>query len=192
MRQLATDEGVVTMSVEEIMKNKTQAGLKILAAIYVLACLMTACNTQGVPDPVSPAEMPTSTVNSPVLLPSATATPLSPDAQALKDIVFSPCIPVEQSLPDDMDIPWDLLVMQGGALYILNPEVGTKVEVPYFSEKTPEGYNKFSYDFYVSPDGKWLAYQDTHSSKLFVEPAETLLTNQDTDRIVWEKDKDFC
>lgn len=112
---------------------------------------------------------------------------LPPETQALKDIIFSPCIPVEESLPRDIHIPWNLLI--GG--YILDLEDGIKERVPYFTEKTLEGYNKFSNDFFVSPDGKWLAYQDPSFSKLFVEPTETLLTNDDVDRIVWDKEYQF-
>jgi hypothetical protein len=115
-----------------------------------------------------------------------TATPLSPDAQALKDIVFSDCIPVEEGLPEEMEILWNLLVMQDGDLNILNFKAGTKVKVPDFNER-----RNADYYFHVSPDGKWLAYPGISGSKLIVEPANTLMTNTDVDRIVWDREDWF-
>ena len=124
----------------------------------------------------------------PSFVPTVTEIPLSSDAQVLRNILISPCISTEELLPHTIDIPWNLLVTQGGSVYILDLEDGTKTEVPYFSEKTSEGYNKFSYEFFVSPDGEWLAYPDIRWSELIVEPAKSLLMNEDTDRLIWKRE----
>jgi hypothetical protein len=146
-------------------------------------------------------EMPTSMPDTPIVLPSAISGPtasfttmepaLTTDTQALKEIVYSPCISVDQSFPVNTEIPWNLLFMQERSIYILDPEDGTRMLVPYFSEKESDGSHKYSYDFSISPDGNWVAYQDTSRTKLYVEPADTLLTNQDQDRTVWENPISF-
>ena len=45
--------------------------------------------------------------------------------------------------------------------------------------------------YYVSPDGKWLAYPEMFWTRFFVEPANALLTNEDADRIVFDKGHDI-
>jgi hypothetical protein len=77
--------------------------------------------------------------------------------------------------------------MQNETVYIYDLENGNKVKLPHFSEKTSEGDNKFLNGFSISPDGKWLAYPDVSDTKLFVESTETLLTNGDTNYIIWDK-----
>jgi hypothetical protein len=177
------------------MKKRT--GLMLFLFI-VLAGVLLACTAQAAPMPTetptapppTPTTQPSATAR-PTAVPTVTPTPLSPDAQALKDIVFSDCIPVEEGLPEGVEIPWNLLVMQERIVYVLNLEDGTMTEIEYFSGTTPEGYNKFVYDFFVSPDGQWLAYQIPGRTKLIVEPAGSLLTNTDADRIVWNMGKRF-
>jgi hypothetical protein len=176
-----------------------RTGLMLFALIF-LAGVLVSCTAQAAPAPTETptAQPPTVTVlpsatARPTAIPTVTSTPLSSDAQALKDIVFSDCIPVEEGLPEGFEIPWDLLVIHGDcwAVHIYNPEDGSNITIPYFSETTPEGYNKFTYDFFISPDGKWLAYQTIGSSKLIIESTGTLLTNTDADRIVWDRENWF-
>ena len=178
------------------MKNVEPTKHIVLLVIFVLTCLIAACNIQNKRDAISPTmesplitDVPTllSTVTlSSKLAQTSTIPVLSSDAKVLKNIVYSPCIPVEESLSDNIDIPWDLLIMQGGSLYILNLEDETKTVVPYFSERM-----LVEYYFHVSPNGKWLAYPSRHDSKLIVEPVKSLLTNTNADRIVLEKDRWF-
>ena len=170
----------------------------MLFLFIVLAGVLLACTAQAAP---APTETPTALPPTATTLPSATArptavptvtpTPLSPDAQALKDIVFSDCIPVEEGLPEGFEIPWNLLVKKNRAVYILDLEDVTKTELPHFYEAAPEGHFKFADAHYVSPDGKWLAYPDIFWTMLFVEPAKTLLTNEDADRIIFDKGHDI-
>ena len=165
-------------------------------ALIILTTILAACTAQAAPAPTEPTALPPtataaaptqpSATARPTALPTVTPTPLSPDAQALKDIVFSDCIPVEEGLPEGFEIPWNLLVMQDGDLYILNFAAGIKVKVPDFNER-----RIVDYYFHVSPDGKWLAYPGISGSKLIVEPAGTLMTNTDVDRIVWVREDWF-
>jgi hypothetical protein len=162
-------------------------------AFIILTIILAACTAQTAPAlteltslPPTPTTLPSATAR-PTAVPTVTPTPLSPDAQALKDIVFSDCIPVEEGLPEGFEIPWNLLVMQDGAVYIYDPENGIKVEIPHFSEKTSEDDYKFLNGFYISPDGNWLTYPDLSDTKLFVESMGTLLTNGDTKYIIWDK-----
>jgi hypothetical protein len=174
----------------ENMKKRTGLALIILTAI------LAACTAQAAPAPTetplalppTPTTQPSATAQS-TAVPTVTPTPLSPDAQALKDIVFSDCIPVEESLPEGMEIPWSLLARDGESVFILNPKDGTEVIVPHFSGVSRERDNTFLLASTISPDGKWLAYLDTSRKKIFVEPAETILTNKETDRIEWEREQ---
>ena len=134
-----------------------KTGWKLLV-VFVLAGVQETLPPTEIPTaipPDTPTVLPYATAR-PTTVPTVTPTPLSPDAQALKDIVFSDCIPVEESLPDGMDIPWNLLGMQDRIVYILNLEDGTKTEVSYFSGTTPEGLNKFTYDFFLPMGSGWL------------------------------------
>jgi hypothetical protein len=140
----------------------------------------TATVLAGFETTVPPALLETAT---PAL--TLTKSTLSLNAQTLKNIVLSPCIPVEESLPDDVDIPWNLLV-GGNPLYVFYPENGATEEISHFGERTPDGR-----EIHISPDGKWLAYTNLTRTKLFVEPTETLLTNEDLNRIVLNKGFSF-
>ena len=172
----------------------------MLFLFIVLAGVLLACTAQAAPAPTeTPTALPPTTKTTtqpsataePTAVPTVTPTPLSPDAQALKDIVFSDCIPVEEALPEGFEIPWDLLVMQDGAVYTYDLEDGTKVEISRLTEITPDFYYMFVSELIPSPDGKWLAYVDTSQIKLYVEPVQTLLTTGTTDRIVWDEEKRF-
>jgi hypothetical protein len=157
----------------------------------VVIGLLSACTDQAALKPVQATDTATalpSTTLLPTFTPTVTSTPLSPDAQTLKDIVFSDCIPVEQSFPVDMVIPWNILVEQENNIYFLNPENGTRMEVPRFSENASDGSREYLFDSHVSPDGKWLAYPDITRKKVFFESVETLVTNRGTDRIIVEKE----
>ncbi len=183
------------------MSNTTKMGLNIFVAFAAMACLMTSCIAQSVSNPLATTEMLTPTVNRPSLLPSVALLPtdastlISPtstlESQTLENIVLSQCINVSQFVPDKIKLSWNLLATQGSSLYVLDTEKGTKIKIPFFDEKSSEGFNKFSGEYYVSPDGKWLAYQNTASSKLFIEPAGTLLVNREQDRIVWGENRKF-
>jgi hypothetical protein len=121
------------------MNKKT--GLYLL--VIILTVILAACTAQSVPTPptatptalpLTPTALPPATAR-PTAVPTMTPTPLFPDAQALKDIEFTDCIPVDDALPKGMEISWNLLVMQDGDLYILNFEADTKIKVPDFNER---------------------------------------------------------
>jgi WD40-like Beta Propeller Repeat len=155
-------------------------------ALIILITILAACTAQATPMPTEPSTATTqsSATAEPTAVPTVTPTPLSPDAQALKDIVFSDCIPVEEGLPEGFEIQWNLLVSG----YVLDLEKGTKEEVPYFSEWIPDIGRRYSpFDYFVSPDGKWLIYRDTDHENLYIEETKTLLLNDETDRIELDK-----
>jgi len=91
-------------------------------------------------------------------------------------------------LPEGFEVPWNLLM--GGQ--IIDLEKGVTIETFLSHENIPEDTDLNPYYIHVSPDGKWVAYQDTSHKKLYVEPIPTLLTkNEAVDRIVIEKDVRF-
>lgn len=184
-----------------MMSNKVKIRL-ILAVIGSIAYLITSCITQNVPASLE-VKVATYTpiINRPSLQLSATlfatdsSTLVSPkstiNSQTLENTVLSQCNSVNQLTIEHMPLRWNLLVRHGSSLYVFDIENNTKIKIPFFEEKSSEGFNKFSDEYYISPDGKWLAYQDTAYSKLFIEPAGTLLENRDQDRIILEKNQRF-
>ena len=160
--------------------------------LTILTTILAACTVQvapaftetptALPLTTTPTTQPSGTAR-PTAVPTVTSTPLSPDAQALKDIVFSDCIPVEEGLPEGVEIPWNLLISG----YVLDLEKGTKEEVPYFTEQIPGVGWKYSNEYFVSPDGEWLVYRDTDHENLYIEETKTLLLNDGTDRIELDK-----
>ena len=166
----------------EIMNKRTGLALIILAACTAQAETVPTEPTALLPTPTT---QPSATA-SPTAVPTVTPTPLSPDAQALKDIVFSDCIPVEEGLPEGFETPWNLFVRKLPDVLILNPKDNTEVIVPYFSGSGLEGGNILLKNSSISPDGKWVAYSDYYREKIFVEQIETLLINRETDRIEWD------
>ena len=170
-------------------------------ALIVLTAILAACTAQAAPalteltalPPTATAAAPTqpSATAHPTAVPTVTPAPLSPDAQALKDIVFSDCIPLAQSFPDDMELSWNLLVKQDFSVFVFDPLEDTSVKVPRFDEETSEGYYKFFTEIFISPDGKWVAYSNNENTKAFIEPAESLIDNTDKDRIIIEKNHWF-
>jgi hypothetical protein len=161
----------------------------------VVFILLSACQGQAIAIPTATAAMATRAQPAPTATaassptPSVTVVPTNMptlESQVLQNIVFSPCIEISQSIPQNMKLPWNLLFTQDTSFYIFTPENDSKVHVPNL-----EGINQDIRDYYVSPDGKWLAYQDFASSKMFVEPADTLVTNQNKDRIIWKNGQRF-
>ncbi len=176
------------------MKNRNGVQARINIILVVVIGLLSACTDQAALKPVQATDTATalpSTTLLPTFTPTVTSTPLSPDAQALKDIVFSDCIPVGHFLPEDLEFMWDLLIMQNEVVFIYAFEAGTKTEVPHFTEIMPRYYYMYLEGLHVSPNGKWLAYIDESHSKLIVEPVETLLNNIEENRIVWDMEDWF-
>ncbi|MGP8337814.1 MAG: hypothetical protein ACT6FC_06240 [Methanosarcinaceae archaeon] len=168
----------------------------IIPVVVTLVSLIAACGIQSVSNEAASIKTPIFISSSPTTLYLTTPTPtipatvtaiaLSSNTQDLKNIVFSSCIRKELTIPEYMQIPWNLLIVQNGFVNILNPEDGTMIEIPYFNEKTSDGHNKFTHNIYISPDGKWLAYTDASREKLFVEPVGTLSINGEEKRIILE------
>ena len=150
-------------------------------AKYVLIfCLfLSSCAPgQRINNLVTPIISPT------VETPAVTSTvPL--DSQKLKEIVFSPCLPITPEPLGGNQIPWDLLALRGIIPYAIDPNTGIMTDQLV---STSNGQRPLATDFYSSPDGKWLAYRlyyDEDNVSLVVEPSSNILTNSSDERIVW-------
>ena len=169
-------------------------------AFIILTAILAACTAQGAPAPTeTPTALPPTAT--PTTQPSATAHPTAvptvtldapvPRCAGVEGYRFFGLHPGGGGLPEGFEVPWGLLVMQEGAVYIYDLEDGTKVEIPRLTEITPNSYYMFKTGLLPSPDGKWLAYVDLSQIKLYVESLQTLLTTGTTDRIVWDEEKRF-
>ncbi len=89
---------VEKMGMKVKIKNRNGVQARINIILVVVIGLLSACTDQAALKPVQATDTATalpSTTLLPTFTPTVTSTPLSPDAQALKDIVFSDCIPVD-------------------------------------------------------------------------------------------------
>ena len=118
-----------------------------------------------------------------------TASIISVETQRLKEIAFSSCWAVNPEPPGGNQIPW-LLLVQRAAVYSIEPNSGLKSDqlIP-----SPENTNPFAYDFALSPNGKWLAYElsGENDDSVVVEPSGNLLTKSSQGRIVWPSENLF-
>lgn len=169
------------------MKHKVRLRICIVILIAFILLMGCAVYNTSIPTSSPPSSLPTNNLTLTVLLPTQTLV-----SQNFKNIIASPCLEASPSIPADMKISWDILVSHEHGLFtsIFSLNDGKLNNIPYFSYSADEG-NKFSNQFYVSPNGKWLAFQDTASSKLFIESTGTLLTDQGRNRIEWTQNEKF-
>ncbi len=165
------------------------------AFILLMLLLLISCNTESTPTrmtaPATSTILPTEVAASPIHG-TTTAMPIAPlEAQTLQEIILAQCLEVQSELSMEHRIPWNLFSVRESVPYLLDPSDRTIIALPFFEERTPEGYNKYSGEYHISPDGKWLAYQDTDSSELFIEPTETLLAGSGQNRIIWTQNGRF-
>jgi WD40 repeat protein len=128
----------------------------------------------------------------PTISPTVEVTPVIPtetlEVQRLKDMVFSPCLAVSPEPPGGNQIP-GLLLVQRAAVYAIDPNTGERTEelIP-----VPDPNSPLVYDFTLSPDGKWLAYElSDESDDIVVEPSDNLLTKSSQKRIIWRPENPF-
>ena len=72
----------------------------------------------------------------------------------LEDVLRSPCLEIDTKDIVSIDLPWNLLVQQGLLLSTIDLQDNTKVNIPYFAERSADGGNKF-YSRFVSTHRTW-------------------------------------
>lgn len=167
----------------------------LLGNVFVISLLFTCVLVSyspgnrftSTPSPVVTLQ-PSQSPASPVVQFTPTVSAATLEVQKLKDIVFSPCLAVSPEPPGGNQIPW-LLLVQRAAVYAIDPNTGERTDelIP-----SPENTNPFAYDFSLSPDGKWLAYDlSGENDEVVVEPSSNLLTKSSQGRIVWQPENVF-
>lgn len=116
---------------------------------------------------------------------AATATiKANPEPLILKDLVFSPCLAISPRPPEGKDLGADLLVARYLSFSVLNLRTGLKTTMNR-PGIVPPRY------FFVSPDGKWFAYEATQqgisSTWVVIEPAENAMKYDPQKIIEWGK-----
>lgn len=178
------------------MKNKKQRSLAISLLIIILAgCEFQALNlppSQAAPSltgvqktHVSPTKLAAASIPLPTVKVTKVATPTETESQTLKDLISSPCLEIQPKLLQGTDISGDLLVKQAGIPYFLNIDSGVKTAI-----NIPKNIDDNTY--FVSPNGKWLAYstfQGYTSDLLFVEPAYNILKGNNAKRVTWGRNQ---
>ena len=112
----------------------------------------------------------------------------------LEEIVFGDCLEVQPNLPEDVNIPWDLI---GGGRknqkIILDINSGEIIPLKYFEEVRPNGLRVRWGDIKVSPDGKWIAYVGSYDqeNKLFVDSTLDIADMTEENSVGLEIEKPF-
>ena len=173
--------------------------IRCLLMGMVFICLFVGCQSSW---PTSPAATPLPTENISIdqtptgqLITTATSiaaeTSFTPSAEftTLKAILHNPCLEVAPQVSPGLEFPGMVLAQKGLVLSRINPSNGMRVDIPYYAEPSNEGSNRFNARFVVSPDGKWLAYQDPAQNKVFIETTQTLTTAAGQKPIMWSQGK---
>jgi len=163
--------------------NEKRQNLTILLLILLLA----SCNSQGASIgttlTTTPAIQPIDTVAFSTLEATSVAPSLEAESHNLRTILFSECLKIRPDLPVGSQFSWNLFVKHGSVPYILALNTGIRTD-----ELVPR--SEIAWEYFISPDGKWLAYQK-EDTNLFVEPANNILTNSQEGRIAWRNEQIF-
>lgn len=169
----------------------------VLLFIFILTGCSSATSTNTKTPTASPVPVisttPTTITISPTSTPIYTAIPTVVGFQWAQDAPVSACIPVQSELPAGLHL----------AGLLLGDEYNPRVLDPNSGDRTnglePDQYdNNLSRNgYHLSPDGKWLAYVELGykddvwtSYKIFVEPADNILTHSSKGRFVaWQAQK---
>lgn len=156
----------------------------------MVSCSPSASVPSATLIPPTETKLPRFTTTDLSILSVSTTVNLTPtvESQKLKEIVFSPCLTISPEPPGGNEIPW-LLLVQRAAVFSIEPNSGLKSAqlIP-----SPEHTDPFAYDFALSPDGKWLAYElFGENNDLVIEPSENLLMNRSQGRIIWRPENPF-
>lgn len=158
--------------------------------LIIVTLLMAGCRAQtGV--------IPTAAVIQPSPLPLVTASPspsaqpisattsidVSSEQQNLQELLSLPCLKTTTQTPPDT-ISWNLLVRHSMTPYIYDVEKTQKNRIVLPFENGSQNYQ-------ISPDGKWLAYQDTENKVTYIEPVSDLSVDSSNARIVWNESPHF-
>jgi len=166
--------------------------VKYLLALCFLLCACTPSQQTSVPATLAVSStVEITTTISPTVEVTATISTATPEIEKIKDIFFSPCLTISPEPPGGNQIPW-LLLVERAAVYTIDPNNGLKSD-QLIPPPDPNSNSPFAYDFYLSPDGKWLAYvlYGEKDVSLVVEPSSNVLTNNSQERIVWKPNQHF-
>jgi hypothetical protein len=154
---------------------------RIRFGVFLFFFLLAGCAAPKVqptatPSPTaSPAPFITTTLS-----PAPSPTPTVVGIQWSKDAPVTACLPIQQSLPTGLHLPW-ILLGEGKGRHVLDPNTGM-IDQPGPPNQEGSGYES-------SPSGKWLAYtvcnDNCSDSKVIVEPASNILTKSTKGRIIW-------
>ena len=168
------------------------ANIKRRYITFMCILILTGC-TSNIPldtaiphlvtSPTIVLQTPTSTWV-PTVTPTQMSTAQTIKPNELKDILLNPCLVVEPEFPSTSVLPWDILV-HGETLTTIDLNDGTKVSVPYFYPRSG-GAKDFDPWYYVSPDGKWLAYENTDETRVYFNETKTLSSHPDQNNNFWD------
>jgi hypothetical protein len=117
-------------------------------------------------------------------VPQPTAEPET--VSPLEEIVFGPCLETRLGFAENINIPWNLIGSEGEYEVVLDVNTKKREYLNYFEEVGPDGLHLRLSRVFVSPDGKWIAYEGYNSNKLFIDSTLTLLDYPEEKSIVWD------
>ena len=147
--------------------------------------VLTTPNTNiGKTETTLPTIKPTTTQSSqPTVEPDA----ISP----LEEIVFGNCLEVQPELtPVTNLVPWNLILTNGTDDIILKVNTGEEVNLSYFDQLGADALSSRISEIYVSPDGKWIAYEGTNN-KLILNSISTIFDPTGKKNIIRQFDHGF-
>ncbi len=118
----------------------------------------------------------------PILLPTKITT--QPKVQSLQDLLFSGCLETSSSFLDGDDLPWNLFVVHEGIPALYSFDTNKKVDLNISLENFP-------WNYFISPDGKWVAYQNNDQTLSAVEPVSSFLVGSSEGQKVRKEDYHF-
>jgi hypothetical protein len=102
------------------------------------------------------------------------------EVQKSKELLFAPCLPINGHFKVEMTIPQDLFVIRANQPSIFDLNTNREMEL------TPLGKSGAYMNYFVSPDGKWVAYQDFEpDDHILVVPINDWRENQNQSFYRW-------
>lgn len=109
--------------------------------------------------------------------PAVTNVTSSVTPEHIRELLSSSCLSISSKPPKEK-IPWNLLLAHSKTLYLYDINKQDRLEVSLIEADAAIGY-------YVSPDGKWLAYQDGANTNTYVESTQNFIEKGTHKQIKW-------